>query len=124
MQNDSILVDVGVKDNGELMYVYKPAADHDQLLLFDTITGVLTSKIKKNTATRKTEGRAYYFYRKSGNLSGDFNFVDGIKTGSAVSYHDSTDRIESVMLYNEQGQLYYRKTFDEQGKHIKTEGKK
>jgi hypothetical protein len=47
-----------------------------------------------------------------------------VKSGSAVSYHDSTDRIKEVMLYNDIGELYYRKTFDKNGELLQVEGDK
>jgi antitoxin component YwqK of YwqJK toxin-antitoxin module len=124
MTEDSILLDIGFTGSGDLKYIMNYPAGHDQQLLFSEETGVLLTKYKMDPKTRKKQGRAYFFYKHSGNLSGDFNFVEGVKTGSAVSYHDSTDRIQSIMLYNDDGELYYRKTFDKKGNLLKEEGSK
>ena len=90
---DSVILGVIFSDSGALVGIVNSTPEYDQLLLFSENTGGLMAKYKKDQTTLMTTGRAYYFYEKSGNLSGDFNYVNGIKSGSAISYHDSTDRI-------------------------------
>ena len=114
------IIEVGVKDNGELNYFINYPPDHEQMISFFS-NGVIQSKIKKDE-NGITQGNAYYFYRETGNLSSEYFYKNGIKTGSAVSYHDSSRRVKEFMLYNENGELFYRKTFDEQGSLLKEEG--
>lgn len=123
-KGDSLLLDVGVSKSGNLKYLANFPEDHDQVIVFQERSGIIQSKLKKDKSTMKTNGRAYYFFEESGNLSSDYNYVNGVKSGSAVSYHDSTDRIKEVMLYNDIGELYYRKTFDKNGELLQVEGDK
>jgi antitoxin component YwqK of YwqJK toxin-antitoxin module len=68
--------------------------------------------------------RQYFFYENSGNLNGDFNWVNGNKTGAAVTYYDSTARIREIMYYNYEGQLYYKEFYDRKGKITKIDSAK
>lgn len=124
IKQDSIVIDVGFTSSGNLKYVVTFTPTHDQLLLFNEETGTIKAKLKNDKKSFKTFGRAYYFYENSGNLSSDYGYDEGIRVGSARSYHDSTDRIKSIMLYNDSGNLYYRKNFDKYGNHLNTEGSK
>jgi antitoxin component YwqK of YwqJK toxin-antitoxin module len=94
-----------------------------QDIFFYENSGFVQSKLNVNDNNEAT-GQANYFFEKSGNLSSQYDYINGTKVGEAVSYHDSSGRVKSFMLYNDDGQLYYRKTFDEYGNHIKTEGRK
>ena len=120
---DSTILDVGFFCSGELSYVSNFPKFYEQTVFYHKEDGTIQSKLKKNSLN-KTFGRTYYFHKNSGNLSSMYNYANGVKTGSAVSYHDSSDHVKEVMLYNDKGELYYRKTFDWQGNHIKTEGSK
>lgn len=122
-KDDSLLLDIGFYNSGELSYLSNFPNNYEQAIFFHKRTGVIQSKLKIDTVN-KIFGQSYYFYEKSGNLSSEYNYVNNIKTGSAVSYHDSSNHIKEVMLYDSIGQLYYRKTFDKQGNHVKTEGTK
>lgn len=117
---DYHIIEVGVKENGELNYFVNYPIGHEQMISFFS-NGVIQSKIKKDE-NGITQGNAYYFYKETGNLSSEYFYEDGIKTGSAVSYYDSSRRVKELMLYNESGELFYRKTFDEQGSLLKEEG--
>jgi antitoxin component YwqK of YwqJK toxin-antitoxin module len=94
-----------------------------QDIFFHESTGFVLSKLNVDE-NNEAEGQANYYFEKSGNLSSQYSFIQGKKVGEAVSYHDSTGRVKTYMLYNNEGQLYYRKSFDELGNHIKTEGEK
>lgn len=123
--DDSLIVGVGFNKHGKLEYVSNfPYEDgSEQRIYYFFKSGVVQSKVRIDTLG-KVQGEAYYFYPNSGNLSSSYHYLNGVKMGSAVSYHDSSDHIKSVMLYNDEGELYYRKTFDWQGNHLKTEGRK
>ncbi len=79
--------------------------------------------IQTYNQAEKLHGRCYYFYKESGFLEGDFNYINGVKVGNAVIYHDSTALVKSTMLYNDEGQLYFRITYDIDGNIISKEGK-
>ncbi len=113
---------IGLHQDGTLDYVSNYIENTEQIIYFYR-SGVVQSKLKRDNDDR-VQGRAYYFYDKSGNLSSDYNYVDDLKFGSAVAYHDSSDHIKQIMLYNENGELYYRKTFDWQGNLLSEEGSK
>lgn len=114
------IIKVGVKENGNLNYFVNFPKSHEQIISFHD-NGIIKSKIKVDREN-KTQDRAYYFYENSGNLSSSYNYVNDVKVGSAISYHDSSDHIKEIMLYNDFGELYSRKTYDWQGNLIKTEG--
>jgi antitoxin component YwqK of YwqJK toxin-antitoxin module len=73
-------------------------------------------------SNNKTEGRVYYFYENSGFLSADFNYKNGVKTGNAVLYYDTSAMLKETMLYNDFGELYFREKYDRNGKIIGREG--
>ncbi len=66
-------------------------------------------------------GKAYYYY-PSGVVQYERNWEDGKKVGYCQDYYDTTGRIKVVNLYNEDGQLFYKKTFDENGHLLSEEG--
>ena len=121
--SDSIILDIGFFKDGDLNFVSNVPYGFEQVIYYHKKTGVIQSKLKIDSLDR-ISGRAYYFHDINGNLSSDYNFIDGVKIGSAVSYHDSTERVKAIMLYNEKGELFYKKSFDKYGNHIKTEGSK
>ena len=123
VKDDSTILDICFLPSGELSYVSNFPKGYEQLVSYYNNSGAIQSKLKMDTLGR-IFGRAYYFHDKSGNLSSDYNYIDDIKVGSAVSYHDSTERVKAIMLYNEKGELFYKKSFDKYGNHIKTEGSK
>ena len=114
------IIEIGISRDGDLNYFVNYPPKHEQIISFFS-NGVIQSKIKKDK-NEETQGRAYYFNENSGNLSSEYNYEDGEKKGTAVSFHDSTGRIKEVMRYNDNGELYFRKIFDGQGNLIKTEG--
>jgi antitoxin component YwqK of YwqJK toxin-antitoxin module len=122
VQGDSILASVTFSSSNELIGFYNPTPNFDQLLTFHYKTGVLIQKENYDLKTMKVNGQAYHFYSPSGNLSDDFNYVNGIKSGWSTSFFDSVRQIESHKWYNSQGKLCYRRSFDKEGNIIKTEG--
>ena len=69
-------------------------------------------------------GNAYYFY-PSGTLKSHRHWRDGKMNGYVADYYDDTvGIIKSVLIYNDNGSLVYKKTFDSLGRVISEEGKK
>lgn len=69
-------------------------------------------------------GNAYYFY-PSGTLKSHRHWRDGKMNGYVADYYDDTvGIIKSVLIYNDNGSLIYKKTFDSLGRVISEEGKK
>lgn len=101
------------------LWVGKPG--RIQKISLNDSTGLVQALLTYNSSNM-IDGRAYYFYKKSGNLEADFNYVNGVKTGNAVEYHDSTALLKNTMLYNEEGQLYFRIRYDRDGNIISKEG--
>jgi len=123
MEGDSILAEVGFKNDGQLDYVVNFPIGLKQVIYFHSETGFVESKMVLD-AMDSAHGKVYYFRMQNESLSGVYNFDNGVLTGNALSYHDSSLAIESVLLYDSIGNLYYRKSFDELGNHIGTEGSK
>ena len=72
----------------------------------------------------KVNGHVYFFYN-TGVLKSHKFYIDGKIFGNAVDYFDDTvGLIKSILMFNENGKLYYRKEFDSLGNVIKVEGKK
>lgn len=114
------VIEIGLYPDSSIAYVFNWPKDYGQLISFDD-EGVMMSKVKLGKDSLAF-GRSYYFHGESGNLHGDFNFDKGIKKGVALTYFDiSTDKLESIMYYNDEGELVHRRTFDEDGKVIKEE---
>jgi len=119
--NDGEQFEFALQSNGKLDYVSnKIYYDKIQTIYFHG-NGLMESKIMKDTLHR-TNGRAYYFYDISGNLSGDYNYVNNVKYGNAVTYYDSTAIQKKSMLFNEEGLVYWYQEYDRKGKVIKEEG--
>lgn len=79
-------------------------------------------RAKVNFTNGIKTGKAYYFY-ESGVIEVERNWNDNIKEeGIAVDYHDTTGNIKAVNLYNENGELYYRKSYNQKGELITVEG--
>lgn len=81
--------------------------------------GKIKSKI--NYVNNTEDGMAYYFY-ESGVIKSFRKWNKGKIVGYAVDYYDIYSRVESIMLYNDDGFLIYRKTYDEDGRLISEEG--
>lgn len=64
---------------------------------------------------------AYYFY-ESGVIECYRKWKNGKKVGYAVDYYDVYSRVKAALLYNDDGFLVYKKTYDEDGNVISTEG--
>lgn len=123
-KNGNAILNIKINKSGELDYISNiTKLGYEQLIYFHESDGAIKSKIKLDTSDN-TIGRAYYFYKNSGDLSSDYNYIDGVKVGSAVSYHESSDHVKEVMLYNKEGNLLHRKTFDWEGNLVKEEGSK
>lgn len=84
--------------------------------------GLLRFKTLLSKADGSSNGPGYFFYRNSNYLWTSFTFRNDLKVGSGLEYHDSTDLIKSIFEYNDNGELYFKKSFDRYGKFIKQEG--
>lgn len=123
-QADEIISEIGINSSGKLDYVLNPVEGNvDQITFYYPSTGRIQSKVNQDSNRIQT-GLGYYFYEKSGNLASVYKYVDGNRFGEAFSYHDSINLLQSIMLYDHDGEMYYRKKFDEVGNHISTEGTK
>ena len=122
-RKDSTLLQIGLNKEGGLDCVVNFPKDYAQQIYYHK-NGVIQSKLKDHKHKKATFGRALYFNPESGNLSGDFNYVDGVISGPAVTLFDSIGFINTIMLYNENGELYYIETYDEYGNLLKVEGNK
>ena len=72
----------------------------------------------------KANGHAHYFY-ESGALKSHRFWKDDKMTGYVSDYFDDTlAPIKTVMLFNDSGQLVYKKTFDRLGTMLTEEGAK
>lgn len=71
----------------------------------------------------KANGYAFFFY-ESGALQSCRLYSEGKIVGYTVNYFDkSIDLKQSIFLFNDSGQLYYKKEFDTLGNVIKEQGK-
>ena len=69
----------------------------------------------------KEQGQAYYFYsNSSGQLMSQREWKNGKKVGYSTDFYE-TGETKAVLLYNEEGFLVWRKTFDTLGKVINVE---
>lgn len=69
-------------------------------------------------------GMAYYFY-PSGALKHFRHWRNGRMNGYVADYYDDTAGIiKAVLIYNDNGNLLYRKDFDSLGRFISEEGSK
>jgi antitoxin component YwqK of YwqJK toxin-antitoxin module len=72
----------------------------------------------------KESGNAYYYY-EDGTLKNSRHWNDGKMVGYAADYYDDTlGIIKSILLFNGDGKLVYRKNYDKTGHLINEEGKK
>ena len=72
----------------------------------------------------KANGHAHYFY-ESGALKSHRFWKDDKMAGYVSDYFDDTlAPIKTVMLFNDSGQLVYKKTFDKLGTMLTEEGAK
>lgn len=70
----------------------------------------------------KENGHAYYFY-PSGALKSHRFWINGKMTGYCADYWDDTvGMIKASLLYNDHGELIYKKSFDKTGKIVNVEG--
>jgi len=69
-------------------------------------------------------GMAYYFYR-SGSLAQFRHWRNGLMNGYVADYYnDSMGMVMNVLLFNDSGQVQYKKTFDDHGFFIRDSGNK
>jgi antitoxin component YwqK of YwqJK toxin-antitoxin module len=83
--------------------------------------GKLLAKVQK--VNGKINGKAYYFY-KSGVIMHERNWINGRKVGLCNDFYDTTGAVKAVLLYNNQGELYYKKVLSRTGEVLRIEGKK
>lgn len=115
-------IEIAFNKNGSINYIQNQVGENRWQYIGYYENGNILSKIISDSLG-KIHGRAYYFYERSGNLDSDYNFVNGVKNGNAVSYFDSTSILKSSMLYNDVGKMYWRQSSDKNQKIIKEEGK-
>lgn len=93
----------------------------EQLYFYNS--GIIDRKIIFKNGTK--EGNAYYFFDTSGALK-YFRYFRNDKQVlyGADFWGDSMDVMKSSLHFNDNGQIFYKKNFDENGKFISEEGKK
>lgn len=93
----------------------------EQLWFFEN--GRLDRKISVYNNIAK--GNAYYFYDSNGALK-NFRFFRNDKEAlyGGDYWGDSMDLMKASIHFNDSGQVFYKKNFDENGKFISEEGKK
>ena len=84
--------------------------------------GNIMSKVKVDYDSAKKFDRAYYFYEESGNLDTDYQYENGVKTGYAAQYYDSTCDIFKKLLFCERGKVHQTEIFDKEGHLVSKEG--
>lgn len=86
-------------------------------------SGVLNRKILIKNG--KANGNGYYFYDSTGTLSGHRYFRNDKEVFHGAEYWNDTIGItKSSIYFNDSGQIYYKKNFDENGNLINEEGKR
>ena len=121
--DEKLFFKIGVLNEGKLDYYVSLTESNKKQVFKFFPNGFLQSLIQLNSEDQ-INGRAYYFSDKSGYLISDYSYVDGVKWGNAVSYYDSTALLRETMLYNQNGELYYKETYSRDGKLINKEGEK
>lgn len=84
-------------------------------------SGLLNRKVpfKRN----KMQGSTFYFYDETGAVKGFRYFKNGKEILFGVEYwNDSIGMIKSSLHFNDSGQLYYKKNFDQSGNVLSEEG--
>ena len=112
---------IALNINGKISEFGVGSPGRVQLISINDSTGNVLA-IQTYNQAEKLHGRCYYFYKESGFLKDDINYINGVKVGNAVTYHDSTALVKSTMLYNDEGQLYFRITYDIDGTILLKEG--
>lgn len=80
---------------------------------------------KLHYSNDELNGNAYFFYDTTGALKHFRFFQNSYEILFGVDYWgDSMDLIKSSLHFNRNGQLFYKKNFDENGELISEEGKK
>lgn len=125
MNIDSItlyVLEYDIEGNVIKMVNYRNNMPSGELLTFHD-NGKISVKASMDSIHDKFEGFSYYFY-ESGVISGERFFRNNKKIGRANDYYDISGNLKSFLLYNNNGELYYRKTIDEDGSVISVEGEK
>lgn len=86
-------------------------------------SGILEAKMR--FINRKANGNAYRFYDTSGALK-HFRYYRNDKEVlyGGDYWGDSIDIMKASLHFNDSGQIFYKKNFDENGKFISEEGKR
>ncbi|MEZ5033250.1 MAG: hypothetical protein R2787_17820 [Saprospiraceae bacterium] len=114
-------IGIWVDSIGRISSIWVGRPGHVQKISLNDSTGLVQALLSYDKSNN-INGRAYYFYEESGNLEADYNYINGVKTGNAVEYHDSTALLKTTMLYNEEGQMYFRLRYDREGNILSKEG--
>ena len=102
-------------------YNKKKQMQGEQFWFFDN--GILDRKIP--IYNDKAEGNAYYFYPKNGALKNDRYFRNDKQDFYGADYWgDSMGTVKASLHFNDSGDVYYKKNFDQNGRFISEEGKR
>jgi antitoxin component YwqK of YwqJK toxin-antitoxin module len=102
-------------------YNEKKQLHGEQFWFFDN--GILEKKMP--IYEDKAKGNAYYFYPNNGALKNDRYFRNDKQVFYGADYWgDSMGTMKASLHFNDNGEVYYKKNFDENGKFINEEGKK
>lgn len=124
MNRDSLPLQVMTFDmeTGRLFYLETNISETEsQEVLFFHNNGRVSSKENRNESINN--GYAYYYYKSGVRMAWRY-WIDDLKVGTANDFYDTTGNMKAVMLYNDLGQLYYRRNLDRQGNILSTEGSK
>lgn len=110
-------------ENGEIKSIQrlnkKGLFEGEQLWFYPT--GRLDKKII--FSNHKKQGNAYFFYDTTGALKNFRFYQNGNESLYGVDYWgDSMDIMKASLHFNDSGQIFYKKNFDERGNFISEEG--
>lgn len=123
LNNADIEIIICFYETGEIKQILRKNKEgklHGEQLWFYK-TGVLDRKIL--IANHEINGNAYYFYKENGALKSDRYFKNDTQVSYGADYWgDSLGTIKSSLHFNDNGEIYYKKNFDINGKLISEEG--
>ena len=120
--SDMVMTEYSFYENGEIKSVQRLNKGHlDGEQLWFYIDGKLEKKI--TYIDHKKQRNAYFFYDTTGALKNFRFYRSGREALYGVDYWgDSMDIIKASLHFNDSGQIFYKKNFDENGKLVSEEG--
>ena len=98
----------------------------NKLLDGEAIGFYVSGNVREKTQFHKgkAEGYTYYFY-PSGCLEGYRYYRNDKEVGIGLEYYDfPLSNIKSILHFNDSGQIFYKKNYDEHGGFLSEEGRK